>query len=495
VNADSYIVKITVAEGANFNAATDLELTGGTFDIGKATLTAAHLDYNLTGSTYDGLPHGIDAPALQTSPVHYTGLGTVTVQYASADGTTYPLTANQPVNADSYIVKITVAEGANFIVATDLELIGGTFDIDKASHAITFEPAATLLVENGAYPLTATVATSGAPELPILFRTSDAALAEVSDNTLSPKQSGTVIITAYIASDPNYEEAAEVSRPIILTSSSTNTISIDVLGTTLSDNGSRYIVDDPAAETVTVIVTPQDNGAKVIYSGEEAPTFTVDVTRGGTQEIAFKIISQDGTQEETYTLLIEQLLAFREYTGIKWNIAFILHLRKLTEEAYNPSQCRWYRSSEPVGTGFFYSRGESREEHFIAGETWHFELETPSGIVRSTEYTIPETSAPSKSISVYPNPVAAGQPFYLSLGSTPNDDASDYWIEETMRELDVAGNDGDGIIRIYNSIGILVLQVQAKDDLTGTPAGELRLENSGLYIIRINGQTVKIAVK
>ncbi|MDR1346327.1 MAG: YDG domain-containing protein [Bacteroidales bacterium] len=492
VNADSYTVKITVADGDNFIAtATDLELTGSTFDIGKATLTAAHLDYDLTGIIYDGLPHGIVTPSLQTSPTLYTGLGTVTVKYESADGTTYPLNAAHPVNADSYTVKITVADGDNFNAATDLELTGGTFDIGKATHAITFEPAATLLVENGAYPLLATVATSGAPELPILFLTSDAALAELSGNTLLPKQSGTVTITAYIAPDPNYEAAAEVSRPIILTSSSTSTISIDVLGTTLSDNGSRYIVDDPAAETVTVVVTPQDNGAKVIYNGQEAPTFTVDVSRGGTQTITFTVVSQDGTQEETYTLLIEQLLAFEEYTNVKWNIIFVLHLRKLTEETYNPSQCRWYRGDEPVGTGFFYSRGESREEHFIAGEIWHFELETPSGIVRSTEYTIPETTAPSKSISVHPNPVAASHPFYLSLGNyTPGADASDYWIEETMRELDVAGNNGDGIIRIYNSIGILVLQTQAKDDLT-----ELRLAKSGIYIIRVNGQTAKVVVK
>jgi hypothetical protein len=210
VNAGVYAVTVDVdSTGENFNAIAELSL--GNFTIGKATLTAAHLDYALTGVTYDGAAHGIATPTLKTA---YANMGAITVKY---DGST-----TTPVNAGAYAVTVDVdGTGANFNATTGLSL--GDFTIGKSPQAIIFEPAATLAVADGVHTLTATVETPavGAPQLPVLFTVNDATLAEVSGNTLLPKQSGTVVVTAYVASDPNYEDAVEVARTIVLTGSYT----------------------------------------------------------------------------------------------------------------------------------------------------------------------------------------------------------------------------------------------------------------------------------
>jgi hypothetical protein len=445
------------------------------FTIIKAMPTESHFDFDFYAVSYDGLEHSVIV-MLNNS---YSGMGAITVKY---DGST-----SEPVNAKIYAITVDIGEGTNFESIEDLLL--GDFIIDKATQTIIFNPETTMSVESGAYSLMANAVTSSAPGLPILFRTSDAELADISGNTLLPKQSGTVIITAYVAPDSNYEDVTEVSHAIVLTSSRTGVTNIDVHGATLSDDGSRYIVDDPKFKTVTVVVTPQDVGAKVIHDGVEASTFTVDVNRGGAREVSFTVISQNGAKEEIHTITIEQLLAFEEYIGVKWNILFILNLRKLTETMYNPSLCRWYHGNKLVGTGFFYKRGDKRKDHFIAGETYHFELKTPSGIVRSTEYTIPQEDG-QQGLFVYPNPVETGQTFYLSLDNFPSDDVAENWLNETMRELDADNNDMDRIIHIYDSTGKLMLQTTLESDIT-----ELCLARPGIYIIHVNGQTAKIVVE
>jgi hypothetical protein len=145
--ADDIQVTVTGVSLTSSDKAKNYELMNGTTystnlqgNIQRATLTEAHLAYTLTGATYNGTQQGIDEPELQTTPTPYTGLGTVTVKYESADdaGATYPLNADRPVNAGSYTVKITVGEGDNFnATTTDIKLTNGTFDIGKLDPTLT----------------------------------------------------------------------------------------------------------------------------------------------------------------------------------------------------------------------------------------------------------------------------------------------------------------------------------------------------------------------
>ncbi|MDR0866140.1 MAG: hypothetical protein LBO74_14590 [Candidatus Symbiothrix sp.] len=126
-------------------------------------------------------------------------------------------------------------EGTEFINAGEYPILSGTVDLEnpyyqisfrddvafvisKATQTITFAPeTALILEENSPYTLAATT-TSG---LPVVFSLAeaDAALAEIQEgNQLVLKAAGTITVTASVAANPNYEEAAPVSVEITITS-------------------------------------------------------------------------------------------------------------------------------------------------------------------------------------------------------------------------------------------------------------------------------------
>jgi hypothetical protein len=130
VNAGDYKVTADVTGSGNFNDITGLEL--GDFAIGKIALTAVHLDYTPPVNVpYDGSQHGIAAPTLNPA---YAGMGTLTIYYTSADGTSYPKSATAPVNAGAYNVTADITEGSIFGAATGLSL--GSFTIKKVAPTL-----------------------------------------------------------------------------------------------------------------------------------------------------------------------------------------------------------------------------------------------------------------------------------------------------------------------------------------------------------------------
>jgi hypothetical protein len=198
--AGKYSITVDVdGTGANFKEADNVTLTGD-FTINKATLTADHLEYDLTSATYDGLPHGIETPTLNSK--YYSGMGDVTdVKYMSNDGgVAYPLSTTPPVNAGHYIVKISVKEGDNFKPTNDLELTGGTFNIDKATptlEALVLDPD-TIVCYMG-YPLGIT-----APVLKEPYTGLGSITIKYRGSTTLPDMPGTYIITIDIAEGDNY---------------------------------------------------------------------------------------------------------------------------------------------------------------------------------------------------------------------------------------------------------------------------------------------------
>ncbi len=116
-NAGTYTVKVTVTEGKNYNA---FEETIGTFKIEKADLEEKDLTYTMPDErTYDGTATKVEV----TAP---DGAGEVTVKYYK-DGEE----VENPTNAGTYTVKVTVTEGKNYNKLT--ETVIGTFTINKAT--------------------------------------------------------------------------------------------------------------------------------------------------------------------------------------------------------------------------------------------------------------------------------------------------------------------------------------------------------------------------
>lgn len=123
-DAGTYTVKIDVAEGTNYTAATDLTSSSWTFTIAKATPQASDFTFTPPSNlVYNGTPKTASVTTNLTGGK--TGMGTVTVKYYS--GTT--LLSSAPQNAGTYTVKIDVAEGTNYAAATGITASSWTFTI------------------------------------------------------------------------------------------------------------------------------------------------------------------------------------------------------------------------------------------------------------------------------------------------------------------------------------------------------------------------------
>ncbi|MDR2814101.1 MAG: leucine-rich repeat protein, partial [Prevotellaceae bacterium] len=107
--------------------------------IAKATLTAGHLSYALPSNVvYDGSPHGMANP---TPRPGYTDLGSITLYYAGASGTSYAKNIAAPVNAGTYAITMNVAGSGNFADVADFKL--GEFTIQE-------KPKVNITVSGGA---------------------------------------------------------------------------------------------------------------------------------------------------------------------------------------------------------------------------------------------------------------------------------------------------------------------------------------------------------
>ena len=125
INAGTYTVKIDVAEGDDYDAATDIEV--GTFEITKATPTSDM--FTATPSSelvYDGTEKSI---IVTTDKV---GMGAFTVSYVSFTDST------QPVDAGTYIIRLHIEEGDNYIAVDTLSF--SAFVINKANSVISAAP-------------------------------------------------------------------------------------------------------------------------------------------------------------------------------------------------------------------------------------------------------------------------------------------------------------------------------------------------------------------
>jgi hypothetical protein len=220
--ADNIPVTVTGVSLTSSDKAKNYKLMNGTpsysdnlkGNIRRATLTSAHLDYDLLTGTvfYDGQPHGIYDPELQTASTPYTGLGTVTVKYESAD---YPLSAILPVNAGSYTVKITATESSNFNDATDLELTDGTFDIGKIDPTVRHLAFDLDTVDyNGAeHPIDVTPRSDndgGIGSFPVSYDGMGNITVKYDGNDATPVNAKTYAVTVEITDGTNFNASNEI---------------------------------------------------------------------------------------------------------------------------------------------------------------------------------------------------------------------------------------------------------------------------------------------
>ena len=146
-----------------------------------------------TDLTYDG-----SAKTATVTAEDVTGIGTVTVWYEGANGTSYEKSQTAPINAGTYQVTFDVAKSDSYAAATGL--VAGTFTIEKATTAISVNDLTVKIGQQAS--LNATIDPSG---LTLSYESDDDSIATVNENgEVTGETAGNTTITVSYAGDGNH---------------------------------------------------------------------------------------------------------------------------------------------------------------------------------------------------------------------------------------------------------------------------------------------------
>ena len=134
-NAGDYTVKIDVAEGTNYAAATGLTANEWKFSISRAKLTLTADDFTFKAADnliYNGEPKTAEVTWKEASKA--TGFGTITVKYYDENGAE----VNEPTEAGTYTVRIDVAQGDGCEAQNGIYSDSWSFTIEQVQQELTF---------------------------------------------------------------------------------------------------------------------------------------------------------------------------------------------------------------------------------------------------------------------------------------------------------------------------------------------------------------------
>ena len=170
-------------------------------------------------------------------------------------------------------------------------------------------------------------------------------------------------------------------------------------------------------------------------------------------------------------------LDFDTYSPTLWSNTFMLNLRKLAEEGYEVTDCKWFKNGiEEIDTRtidqFSYSAGPDIFDLLELAPTYYmFRLTTRNhGYLCSTHKLLTGYDGFGKTntgnLFVYPNPVMSGSP------------------------LTIEGVIENGTVEVYNQYGVFISSAIATGN---TITFSLHLP-AGIYFIRANSKEIKIVI-
>lgn len=276
----TYEVKVSVAEGNNYNAVNGLKV--GEFSVTKATLDIAEITVDdPENNVYDGTP--------KTPTVNIpTGAGTAKEIKYYKDGAE----VTNPTDAGIYTVKITTENATNYADITTLTEVG-TFTIEKADinpSKITVTPDAEKTYDGNPSTATAVLDTTvqGATDVTI-----DVTYVDEDGHTVtSPTDAGTYTIKVSSNGGANYNPLTVTAKTetivINKVALSADDIQCTLPANLVYDNTSKKATitvskDLGNGKTLTVdaddiTITYKDAEGNIVSDPKNAGTYTIDVS-------------------------------------------------------------------------------------------------------------------------------------------------------------------------------------------------------------------------
>jgi hypothetical protein len=154
---------------------------------------------------------------------------------------------------------------------------------------------------------------------------------------------------------------------------------------------------------------------------------------------------------------------------MKFNNVLFVNNNFANNGGYNFVSYEWFKNGQAICTGQYYSAGKARSDVLDASAQYSVAMTTDDGkVLHTCEGTILLQSA---SLQVYPNPALNGESITLKYTAPQIPDHA--------------------VISIFNIAGKLIGTQQLTDHET-----KLSLPSApGIYLIRVNDETVKVIIE
>ncbi len=399
VSGDSFSGELTHATGENV----------GLYAIAQGTLTAgANYDLSFVSSDF----------SITQKPITVTADAGQTKIYGEADPAFTYTVAPALVSGDSFSGELTHATGENvglYAIAQgtltagsnyDLLFVSATFSIEPVSQSISFNPIPLKHLETDADFMLAATASSGlAVSYTYTYSTAEAPATVSETGFVSLLTSGEVEITASQAGNENYLPAEPVTQRLTIKSSdaSIHTLMIDGESFNQPTQEIYYQMDCDNQETsITISYSTEANA-----SSSEVKTLVIETPAPGIYRQSISITSQDETQQQTYTITVEKSFNFDQIIEQKYNNVLLVNNNPETNGGYRFVAFKWYKNGQLIGTGQYYSAGQSASNQLDSNATYSTELTTAEGeVIHTCDFSIELNSA--FALTASPNPVRAG---------------------------------------------------------------------------------------
>ncbi|SEO67791.1 Por secretion system C-terminal sorting domain-containing protein [Flavobacterium sp. CF108] len=401
--------------------------------------------------TYDGNAHALQVANLPTG---------ATVTYSAN---------NTSTNAGTYVVTATVtpsASASNCAVVT----LTANLVINKAPQQITFNaiPVKTLGVNN-TFNLTAASNSNLAVTYTSTYTTPLAPATVSATGVVNMLRSGDVLITAHQAGNSNYLPAADVSQLLVILNNNIDVKRITI-GTKVFDNPGKtifYVL--PCGETNPNVSVLNESGAVITPSAN----FTIPTPKPGIYSQNVTITSQDGSLSATYSIVVVKPFNFFDIVKQKFNNVLLVNNNPQTNGGYDFASYEWFKNEQPIGTGQYYSAGNSLTSLLDPTADYSVKMTTKDGkvlYVCASKVTLTNTLL----AKVYPNPIEIGKVVTVEAD----------FPEEELAKMQIS---------LYTVTGQLVKTVQSS-----TAKTEIQLPQtteSNMYMVVLETPNIKKTFK
>ncbi|WP_165828934.1 T9SS type A sorting domain-containing protein [Flavobacterium sp. HTF] len=342
--------------------------------------------------TFDGSVHTIQVANL---PVGANVSYTTTPASGSLNGAT---------NAGSYTITAIVNPSTAAPNCSPVTLTAN-LTIDKAAQQITFDAIPVkVLGTNNTFDLDAT-SSSGLPVRYSFTYTSALPPATVSAaGQVNMLRTGQGIVTAHQDGDNNYLPAATVSQILTIMNNNADITKLTIGGVVYNNPPKQIIHLMLCGENSINITSLNDTNATISPSAN----FTLPLPRPGIYNQTITVTSQDGSVVNKYNITIIKPFSFYDIVRQKFNNVLLVNNNPQTNGGYDFVAYEWFKNGQSIGTGQYYSAGNSTNNLLDPAADYMVKLTTRDGKVLQTcsdKVTLQNTLE----AKLYPNPTEAGK--------------------------------------------------------------------------------------